>query len=57
MKVDIWYGLFAQERDYIIDMIPPRFVTLPLYYDGMDCFAEEQNLHEIDVEEYVVLET
>ena len=56
MKVDIWYGLFAQERDYIIDMIP-RFVTLPLYYDGMDCFAEEQNLHESDVEEYVVLET
>ena len=44
---------FAQERDYIIDMIP-RFVTLPLYYDG---FAEEQNLHESDVEEYVVLET
>ena len=29
------YGMdcFAQERDYIIDMIP-RFVTLPLYYDG-----------------------
>ena len=47
---------FAQERDYIIVMIP-RFVTLPHYYDGMDCFAEEQNLHESDVEEYVVLET